>query len=1042
MSDSPPPPPQPLAPMFQQTIQGILARNVANNHITVPVHYHQPTGTRYIPMSVLHQVYPGIIRLQVDGQEIQPRRGLPTVQTMFEGVLSQWVDEASLVSYEEGEEEESGGFVGDLSTPEVENGSAQSPYVLFRQEGDGSVAVGGGSQGSHVSTSNFFPNNSVNPALLSQPESRALSDEGASEDNIEWIEYRPDSIVQVVYCTPGPTTETTTDGSSQRPGAGTSQNSADFPPSFWERIRQEIRAAMQQYHRELIEEVQVQAQAQVQAQVEAQDQTQAPAQGGNDKNNPSPCSSSYIEIKHSANRVRSPFADSIISVSSSASAPSPPPDDTQESRPVNTKEGKDRKRDRDEDDNEDSSPSLFGSEKRLKASPASPNGGDEEEDDEETDSQESPKPESSGFGSGSGSDSGSDPSYRPGSGSSSSSNSGSDSRGSPYGSSSGSGASSSNRSCSSSALGSGAGSSSKGPSEASSGTGSSSLVLSAASSSETTLETLETSPSAPLEGAETPAAHSPSDELIEEDVMMIRSEEGANKPENNTNDRDSAKDSDNDEYIDDDNHIDGEEDDTQPFRFTDNQLRDFVARRKGLLVRETQAVTIALKSNKEARQFCKFLASQDYFGRWLNIRLTWNWDRDELGVLVQALTDSPIETLFLDGCCDHAAAATSTATVPGTRQRVLTLPSSSPRLGHQTMDNRTRTRRYDPLIRLFRNNRFRELHFYGLPNLLQHSMAPVPWVLSHVHSFHLHANIDSWEDFQANRFLQFVKRATNLEHLRVDCPTDQYHIYTDNIERALNQTERNKHSPPLNIHFQHHQRRHTLLRVKYDPWDREVKEFEVDLIGAYSESNIAWSLVLEQFVDGALVSVAFNNMPDERWMGIMMNWVNTHMHKRSLGLRNLVLDCMHFGPTQFHDLIELLMLIQPRLQTLDLRNVYISFPSRSNSASPATIRSTTMLGRDQDLANDAAASVPMITWPTLIKSLNFSVLVSLRIKISNLQDRDIDDFVKCLRTMAFGSKKLNLEKLLLQGAQLSVHGEKTLVKEVEAFMPSVDVKFR
>ncbi|KAK3844422.1 MAG: hypothetical protein J3R72DRAFT_473086 [Linnemannia gamsii] len=911
MSDSPPPPPPPQPPMLQQAFQGILARNITNNYVSVPVHYHQPTGTRYIPMSVLRHLYPGIVRLQVGGQEIQPRRGLPTVEAIFEGVLSQWAGEATMAS-----DEGDGGAVGDLSTPEVENGSAQSSYVLVAQVGDRGVAEGGGSQGSHVSTTTFFPNNSINSALLSQPGSRALSDEGASENNIEWIEYRPDSIVQVIYSTPGPITEITATGSTQS-------------------------------------------------------------------------------------------------------------------------KGKDRKRDRDEDDYEDSSPSACGSEKRLRSSSTSPNGEDEEEDDDETDSQKLANPASSGSGSGSGSDPESDPSYRPGSGSYSNSESGSSSAGSPSSSSSGSGAPSSNGSGSSSASGSSAGPSSKGLSESSSIPESSSLQLSVTSGSGTTISSsLETSPSALLGEAEMPADQSPSDELNQEDVIMLTSEAGASMPEKNTNERESSRDSDGDDDIDD------EEDNTQPFRFTNNQLREFVAKRKGLLVGETQAVTIALKSNKEARQFYKFLTSQDYFGRWLNIRLTWNWDRNELGLLVQALTDSPIETLLLDGYCDHAAVVASDATVPDTKCSIFTLPSAPPGLGRQSMDNRTRTRRYDPLIRLFRNNRFRELHFYGLPNLLQHSIAPVPWALSHIRSFHLHANINSWEGVQALRFLQFVKRATNLEHLRVDCPTDQYHIYTDKIERALNESERNKDSPPLDIHFQHHQRRHTLLRVKYDQWDREVKEFEVDLIGASSEFNIAWNLVLEQFVNGTLASLAFNNMPDERWMGVVMDWVNTQMNNRGLGLRNLRLDCLQFGPTQFHDLIKLLELTQPHLQTLDLRNVYMSFPPRSNSPSPTTTESATMLDRDQDLTNNASASIPMITWPTMIKSLNFSVLVSLRIKTSNLQDRDIDGVVECLRTMALGSKKLDLKKLLLQGAQLSVHGERTLVKEVEAFLPGVDVKFR
>ncbi|KAF9905808.1 hypothetical protein EC991_001284 [Linnemannia zychae] len=858
-------------------------------------------------MSVLRDLYPGIICLHVDGQEIQPRRGLPTAPAMSEVALSQWIGDETVVTPVEGE------GVDDLSSP------------------------------------------------------------GGEQQSIDqkWIEYRPDSIVQVVYYTSDPLPNANI-AESQQSGTEAPQNDADFPLSFWARIRQEIRAAIQQYQQDMAI-------------------GQAQTQGAN--NDLSPRSSA--SLVSSCIEIPRPTAQtpphSVISLSSSSSTPSPGSSHDSQSEgmeedaadfsalPVNFKsKGKDRKRDRDEEKCDDSSSTTSGSEKRwnyfwmwafvkfrLKFR-----------------LRIRLKPSRIEFGR----------VFR--------------------------------------------------------------LMLrfrqvffsiwvwinarfrfwlkvnvySAFKSLSVALG-LNATPGMPV-------IQIPADEPGQLDRMMVTSATEANQIVNNLSDNGSDEDESDD---------DEEEDSTQPFRFTDHQLQDFVAKRKGLLARDLQAVVITLKSNKEARRFYKFLTSQDYTGRWLNIKLAWNWSRDELSLLVQALTNSPIEILLLDGCCDRPATAPPpTADTPNTKYSILTLPSTTPQRVHQTMDNKTKSLRYDPIIRLFRNSQFRELHFYGLPNLLQHSSAPLPWALSHLHSFRLHAQIDNWEQdgFQANRFIGFVQRAVNLEHLYVDCLTDQYYIYMDKIEWALNQSRRNKDSPSLDIHFQHHIHRQTLLRIKYNQWDREIKEFEVDLMGTSSESDISWKQVLEQKADGALESLVFKNMTDERWMGIVMDWVIGHTNNRGLGLRHLQLDCVHFGPIQFHDLVEFLELTRPRLQTLDLCHVCISFP-RINSSSSAS-QSLTPIDRDLSLSlvNDTAASSETITWPTLIKALNISVLLSLCVSTSNLQDRDINGIVDCLRAMALNCKKVALEKLLLRDAQLSVHGERTLVKEVQVFLPGVDVKFR
>ncbi|KAG9066712.1 hypothetical protein KI688_012621 [Linnemannia hyalina] len=1067
MSDSVPP------PLFQQAFQGILARNVTNNYVSLPVHYHQPTGTRYIPMSVLRNMYPGIIRLHVDGQTLEPRRGLPTVQSMFESVLSQWVEETSVVSDAEDGERSNTSYPGTASK------TTSSSFVIVAHDDENAAVVGaaGVSQENQESTVNTFDHDDINPSLLSEPASQALFDGDTSESTLEWIEYRPDSIIQVVHYTPGPT-ETTSGAASSQPGTGMAEG--DYPLSFWARIRQEIQTAVRQVYQELTEE-------------------QAKAHKGNGSlddpaeivavSSPSP-PSSWILTGRTTNLTRPPFEHSIISLSSSSSSPSigsqgsgSQSKDMEEDVVVVTKPAdsdskskcKAKKRDRD-DDVDSSSSTSSSSEKKLRPSTTLPRSvsssvNDDDDEDEGSVSQKSSPsktpshPDSSGAGSSS--RLGSEPSsgsrsgscYEPGSGSSSSS-------GSPRSGMTSSGSSSGSRSSEPAEshgyrFASPAGSSSgiilcSGPGSFGldvsngsnpglpSGSGSSPVPGSPPESyaiAESAAVTPEPrNPSASLEmlvpppvrGKRALARDSQSDELNQADTMMFTVDEERDQPGHEIISVHSSESG------------DIEDDDTQPLRFTPSQIRDFVARRKGLLVGESQAVTICLKTSKEARQFYRFLRSQDYFGKWLNIKLTWAWDREQLGSLVDALIVSPIEVLFLDGCVACAAPTSVASTAPEANTSVssLRVASTSQEGDSRSVDSKFRTRRYDPLVRLFRHNQFKELHFYDLPDLFYHSIAPIPWDLSHLTSFRLHAEISDWESIQANRFLQFVKRATNLEHLYIGCPTEQYNMYVDEITRATDRSERSKNSPPLDIHFQHHHHRHTLLRVRYDPLDREFKAFEVDLIGTSHQFHIQWKPVLGQLVDGTLVSLSLDNMPDETWMYTVMEWVYSVANDRGVGLENLQLDCMHFGPIQFQNLVELLELAQPRLQTLDLRNVYISFASNTSSPSET---SATMLNRDQDFEitqNDVDASVPIIDWPTLVKALNISVLQALRIRTCNLQDRDIDGVVECLKGMVRNSKKLALEKVLLKGAQLSATGERTLVGEIQAILPGVDVKFR
>ena len=617
-----------------------------------------------------------------------------------------------------------------------------------------------------------------------------------SESTLEWIEYRPDSVIQVVHYTPGPIE---TISRAAGPQSGTGMAEGDYLPSFWTRIRQEIQTAVRQVYQDLTEE-------------------QAQAHKGNDSlddqaeiitvSTSSP-PSSWILTERTTNQARSPSKHSIISLSSSspstgsqASGSGNPSDDIEEDVVVVTKSAgskpkyKAKKRDRDDDDLDDSSSTSSGSEKRFRSSATLPrlasssadDDGDEDEGLVLQKSSPSKTPShsgSDGAGSGSGPSAGSSSGscYKPGVGSSSSSSSSagsSSSFGSPrsgtasFVSSLGSGSSepvgsygygSASPAGSSSGVTFGSGSRSFGSavshefnSGSPSGSGSSpapespSESYATAESAAVTPEprnpsaSLEMPAPPPVRGKRALARDTQSDELNQADAMIFTVDEERDQPEHEIISVHSSEGG------------DVEDDDTQPLRFTPNQLREFVARRKGLLVGESQAVTICLKTSKEARQFYRFLRSQDYFGKWLNIKLTWAWDREQLGSLVDALIVSPIEVLFLDGCveCADSTSVASAAAAASTSVSSLRVTSTSQEGDSGSVDSKFRTRRYDPLVRLFRYNRFKELHFYGLPDLFYHTFAPIPWDLSHLRSFRLHAEINDWEGIQANRFLQFA----------------------------------------------------------------------------------------------------------------------------------------------------------------------------------------------------------------------------------------------------------------------------------------------
>ncbi|KAF9090264.1 hypothetical protein BGX23_006136, partial [Mortierella sp. AD031] len=580
-----------------QTFQGILT---TNDYVSLPVQNHQPTGIRYIPMNVLRNIYPGIVRLQVqvDGQIIKPRRGFPTVQSMFEGVFSQWVDESSLVM-EDGENDEDESSNDNSTTPGT--ATSEGSYVHVSSQGDWSTAAGGSSPVQGRSSSSTSSSQGINPtALISGHGSIILPDDDNS-DSIEWIEYQPNRTIQVIHHNPAPTGSP---GSSS--GAGSGSAHSEFPPSYWARIRQEIHAVIRQIRLDMLHELQ-------------QEQEQ---ERGQSSTSSSPSSYSWLASPTTNQLIEQRIITRLLSEEQAAVGSSGIDEDI-------TTSGL-RKRDRDEDDDDDaqsSSATSSGSEKRLRPSgelapalaPSTP-------------SEPSLDVEISDTGTSDADSSGQESSSSESTSSESSAGQGSPESGSPGEGGAGSSGQGSTSSESSPR---------KGSQKSESPGGSGALST---SGSESPVGGAGESPVYEHAGEDPSFTEAQSDDEFDEDDLVMITSDPENQPTSDHHDEEDENDEE-------------EEEDGQPFRFTDHQLRDFVKKKQGLLVNDSQAITISLKTSQEALKFYKFLTSPDYFGRWLSIKLTWDWDRDELAKLADAVSaSSTIETLYLDGCCVRAPA--------------------------------------------------------------------------------------------------------------------------------------------------------------------------------------------------------------------------------------------------------------------------------------------------------------------------------------------------------------------------------------------------
>ncbi|KAF9934847.1 hypothetical protein FBU30_010820 [Linnemannia zychae] len=927
--------------LVQQSFQSIPIHNTKDNHFTLPVHFHLPTGTRYVSVSALRALYPDIICIQVDGQDIQSRRGFLSAQSIVNCASSLQPNEATVMS----------------NAALYENDSESQTHK-------NEVVDEGGFRSQHSSQG----------YLSDEIMDQTLPENDSSDESIEWIEYKPKKTIQIVYRISSNIDSNNPELKICSTGA---QDSSTL--SFWTQIRQEIKLAIHQYHQELVDK-----------HIHAQP--------------PSKAISGYTSSDSSAlswiAAQQMPFQPchlqvqpvvSTLSASQVLTSLNSQYHDKNQEITINTESNGDRKRDRDEDEGDTASSTSV--EKKAKSNTASlqaPSSQHEYSDgfDNELHTQFfSSRYDLSEFSPSSLESESLPTSDLKFSSTVSTLNS------KPFASSAETSSVTPLQSYSNPSLGL--------PSVETTIHGLEILCDENTSIDPNFLITSGLSETVLL-------SELSNNQLDHKHEITIMSGTEQCQSENNHDDIDSGDDISSDESY---RNIDS----TLPFRFTNRQLRGFIARRNGLLVRDSQAVTINLRSSREANQFYKFLTSQDYIGRWLNIKLDWSWDRDQLAQLVDALTNSPIEILFLDGRCDRSIITSVEVASISEGNYSSSIPIEKYGID-QNVTGSTRSRHYDPLIRLLRNQRFKELHFYGMPNLLQQSLAPIPWGLNHLKSISLHAHITKWDDIHACRFIQLVKRANNLEHLFVGCPTERYMEYMNEIKQSLNLSGRNINSPSLTIYFQHYKHHETLLHLEYNHWDSKVEKFKVDLLGTFQDCYVQWQPVLEQLVDRRLTLLSIMNMRDAFWMDTLINWANDqyiNVQASDIWLCNLQLDCLHFGRHQFNSLVELLELTQSRLQTLDLHNVRI--PSQAHG----------------------------VTWPELIGVLNITVLQRLQIKTSNLQDKDIDGVIDCLIRMTSSSKEnVTLKKFLLRDARFSIHGEETFVNEISGYLPEVDVIFR
>ncbi|KAK3840832.1 MAG: hypothetical protein J3R72DRAFT_422503 [Linnemannia gamsii] len=185
-------------------------------------------------------------------------------------------------------------------------------------------------------------------------------------------------------------------------------------------------------------------------------------------------------------------------------------------------------------------------------------------------------------------------------------------------------------------------------------------------------------------------------------------------------------------------------------------LKKILERNKGKYFPDDRAVFIPISDSSVATKLYSFLTAstgvQD-----LQIALNWQWARQDVDKLEEAVRQCRVSCLKVDGCY----------------YRTLFCADGS----HKA--------RFRPLIQLLGCKTLTQVYFTNMAEYLEDVDFNPPDDLSHLRVLQIHVEFTDWGGVIAQRFCDLLGRLTHLERLVIDCPKDHFRDYLENTLYAF-----------------------------------------------------------------------------------------------------------------------------------------------------------------------------------------------------------------------------------------------------------------
>ncbi|KAF9363038.1 hypothetical protein BGX34_005015 [Mortierella sp. NVP85] len=467
------------------------------------------------------------------------------------------------------------------------------------------------------------------------------------------------------------------------------------------------------------------------------------------------------------------------------------------------------------------------------------------------------------------------------------------------------------------------------------------------------------------------------------------------------------------------------------------------------------ATKITLRNAEETRDFVSFLERGCYDTR-LDLTMDWAWERQDMEKLYHAIMSSQIKTLFLN--CKMPQ-------IPQTRS------GSSGGL-------KTSRTPFDPLVKLLGVKRLQEIHLIEVPDVLLASNTAVPFDLSHLDKLRIRLDMDKIKT--APRVTQFLERATHLSDLIVDCGPHHYRESFEAIIRPIAKIWSTKYDGPsasalaradgamldypmpiqpdtrpkpppfINIQY-HHQHDLPFLSIKVERDKGFIREFTLDVAASPPSTVIhkhSWITVFDSRSDMAspLTALRLKNLREESWVPDLLQWIQA-VHRKGghqVALEELHIHCRTL--TQFRPFCEFIENARSTLLSIELVDVW---PKRTEPSSvTAGQKERPQPGRKEEEEKEEGAwssgeegetkdtpqghhrssSGGRSDWTVFFKSLNFKTLTNLHLEKTNLTDMDITALVDCLQhATEQGKHPLTLKTLHFVKTEVTAKGLKELI---------------